>query len=67
MGRVRTALAHYVRVDLTDTGDRVWVQLGLFAGTDPDDGKHYDDNDISVVADPGTDPDTSWSPGRPAA
>src|SRR3954452_14924942 len=28
-------LPHYVRLDLTDTDDHIWVQLGLFHGTDP--------------------------------
>lgn len=51
-------LPHHVRVDCTDTGDRIWVQLGRFVGTDPRDGQHHDENDISVVADPGTEPDT---------
>ena len=35
----------------------IWTQTGRFTGTDPDDGKTYDDNDIRVVADPGSDPD----------
>lgn len=48
---------HHVRVDCTDTGDAVWVQLGRFVGTDPRSGEHYDDPDIGVVADPGTDAD----------
>lgn len=46
-----------VRVDLTDTDESVWVRLGRFVGTDPTDGVHYDDDDIHVVADPGTGPD----------
>ena len=50
-------LPHHVRVDCTDTGDRVWVQIGRFVGTDPKDDTSYDDNDISVVADPGVEPD----------
>lgn len=50
-------LPHFVRVDTTDTGESVWVQLGQFTGTDPSDGVSYDDPDISVVADPGTEPD----------
>lgn len=50
-------LPHYVRVDCTDTGDRVWVQIGRFVGTNPRDDQHYDDNDISVVADPGVEAD----------
>ena len=50
-------LPHYIRVELTDTGQDVWVQLGRFSGTDPSDGTHYDEDDIHVVADPGTEPD----------
>jgi uncharacterized protein (TIGR03083 family) len=49
-------LPHYIRVDLTDTGDRVWVQLGHFHGTDPDGITHHED-DIHVVGDPGVEPD----------
>jgi uncharacterized protein (TIGR03083 family) len=52
-----TPLEHYVRVDLTDTGHSIWVQLGQFTGTDPDDDVTYDVGDINVVDDPGTDPD----------
>lgn len=50
-------LPHHVRVDCTDSGDRVWVQIGRFVGTNPKDDTSYDDNDISVVADPGVEPD----------
>ena len=50
-------LAHYIRVELTDTGDDVWVQLGRFSGTDPSDETHYDEDDIHVVDDPGVEPD----------
>jgi uncharacterized protein (TIGR03083 family) len=51
-------LPHFVRVDLTDTGESVWVQLGTFSGTDPESGTTYtDEPDIDVVADPGTEPD----------
>ena len=46
-------LPHYIRVELTDTGDDVWVQLGRFSGTDPSDDTHYDEDDIHVVDDPG--------------
>jgi uncharacterized protein (TIGR03083 family) len=49
-------LPHYVRLDLTDTGDHVWVQLGHFHGTDPEGITHAED-DIHVVADPGVEPD----------
>ena len=51
-------LPHHVRVDCTDTGNRIWVRLGRFVGTDPSDGRHYDEHFISVVASPGTEPDT---------
>ena len=51
-----SGLPHYVRIDLTDTGDTVWVQLGRFHGTDPDGIDHAED-DISVVPDPGVEPD----------
>lgn len=47
----------HVRVDCTDTGDRVWVELGRFTGTDPRTGTSYDEPDIGVVADPGRAPD----------
>lgn len=51
-------LPQHVRVDLSDTGDQVWVQLGIFSGTNPSSGTSYaDENDISVVPDPGTEPD----------
>jgi hypothetical protein len=45
-----------VRVDLTDIGDSVWVQLGRFHGTDPE-GIVHDEDDIKVVTDPGVEPD----------
>ena len=47
----------HVRVDCTDTGDRVWVQIGRFSGTDPEGGKHHDERRHHVVADPGVEPD----------
>lgn len=47
----------FVRVDVTDTGDVVWVETGRFTGTDPESGEEYDLDDISAVADPGVDPD----------
>lgn len=46
-----------VRVDLTDVAASVWVQLGRFTGTDPDNQKTYDEDDVSVVSAPDTDPD----------
>lgn len=53
-----TGLPHFVRVDTTDTDESVWVQLGRFTGTDPSDNVSYDEPDIGVVADPGTEPDS---------
>jgi uncharacterized protein (TIGR03083 family) len=50
-------LPHHVRVDLSDTDTQVWVQLGTFSGTSPDGVDHAAEPDISVVQDPGTDPD----------
>lgn len=52
-------LPHYVRVDITDTDESVWVQIGRFSGTNPDDDVHYDEDDIRVVDDPGTEPDAT--------
>lgn len=50
-------LDHHLRVDVTDTGTSLWVQLGRFVGTDPDDGTSYDEEDIALVDDPGREPD----------
>ena len=50
-------LPHHLRIDVTDTGTPVWVQLGRFTGTDPDSGRVHDEEDIEVVEDPGTEPD----------
>jgi uncharacterized protein (TIGR03083 family) len=50
-------LPHYLRVDCTDTGTSVWVQLGRFSGTDPKDEVSYEEDDIQVVDDPGVEPD----------
>lgn len=52
-----TPLPQHVRVDIADTGESVWVQLGRFTGTQPDSGKEYDLDDINVVTDPGGEPD----------
>lgn len=49
-------LEHYVRIDVTDTGDTIWAQLGRFSGTDADGIDHQED-DFHVVADPGVEPD----------
>jgi len=49
-------LPHHIRVDLTNADRSIWVQLGRFTGTDPDSGTTYDEDDIHVVDDPGTEP-----------
>jgi uncharacterized protein (TIGR03083 family) len=38
-----------VDIVLTDTGDVIHVALARFTGTDPDDGKTYDEPDLTVV------------------
>ncbi len=44
----------WVRWDLTDTGDRLWTRLGLFAGSSPDGSRTYaDEDDLAVVDEPG--------------
>jgi hypothetical protein len=50
-------LDHRIRIDITDTGESIWVQLGRFRGTDPKDDVHYDEDDIRVIDDPGVEPD----------
>jgi uncharacterized protein (TIGR03083 family) len=50
-------LPHHVRVDLPDTDTQVWIQLGTFSGTSPDGVDYAAEPDISVVPDPGGDPD----------
>jgi len=50
-------LDHRLRIDITDTGESIWVQIGRFRGTDPKDDVHYDDDDIRVIDDPGVEPD----------
>lgn len=53
-----TPLPHHVRVDVTDRDESVWVQVGHFTGTDPGSGTRYDElEDVSVVTDPGGEPD----------
>lgn len=49
-------LEHYLRVDLIDVDQQVWLQFGHFDGTSPE-GVEYHEDDISVVADPGIEPD----------
>ena len=52
-------LDHHVAIDLTDTGTRLWVQLGHFSGTDPEGGASYaDEPDVALVDEPdGAEPD----------
>jgi len=50
-------LPHYVRVDVADTGEQVWSQLGLFSGTTPQGTELNGEDDQHVVADPGVEPD----------
>lgn len=44
-----TGRGHFVRVDITDRDESVWVETGRFTGTDPDDGTTYDEDDIAKV------------------
>jgi uncharacterized protein (TIGR03083 family) len=39
----------YVRVDIADAGESVWVETGRFTGTDPDSGTSHAVDDISKV------------------
>ena len=41
-----------VRVDVTDTGQELWVRFGVFSGTDPDSGTSYADEEDFHVVDP---------------
>jgi uncharacterized protein (TIGR03083 family) len=50
-------LPERVRVDLSDTDTQVWVQLGTFTGTSPEGRAYTAEPDISVVTDPGEEPD----------
>ena len=57
-------LPHYVRLDLTDTGDQVWVQLGRFHGTDPDGHRPTTRTTSTWSPTPASSP-TPSSPARP--
>ena len=52
----RAGQVRLTAVDITDTDDRIWVQLGRFHGTDPD-GIDHDEDDLHVVPDPGVEAD----------
>lgn len=54
-----SGLPHYLRVDITDTGHSLWVQLGRISGER--DGEHIDDEDFAVVPTPGVEPDAVLS------
>lgn len=45
-----------IAVRITDTGTDLLVALGKFSGTDPDDGKTYDDEDDISLVDSGPEP-----------
>jgi uncharacterized protein (TIGR03083 family) len=44
-----TGGGRFVRVDIADRGESVWVEMGRFTGTDPDSQKAYDEDDIAKV------------------
>ena len=61
-------LPDLVRVDVTDTGHQMWVQFGLFSGTDPSSGKFYpDEEDFHVVDAPASDVEPEVVIDGPAA
>ena len=45
-----------IAVRMTDTGTDLLVALGKFSGTDPDDGKTYEDEDDIALVDDGPEP-----------
>ncbi len=46
-------LPHYARIDCTDTGHEIWIQLGLFSGTNPESAEEIvDEEDLHVVPAP---------------
>lgn len=47
----------FVRVDITDRDESVWVETGRFTGTDPESEKSYDEDDIAKVEPREGDPD----------
>lgn len=52
-----TGTGRHVRVDISDLDESVWVGTGRFTGTDPEDGKTYDEDDIAKVAPRDGEPD----------
>ena len=57
LGRVQPAPITGSASTCTDTGDVGLGPARPLRGTDPKDDVHYDDDDIAVVDDPGTEPD----------
>ena len=51
-----TPTGETVAVRMTDTGTDLLVALGKFSGTDPDDGKTYEDEDDISLVDTGAEP-----------
>ncbi len=45
-----------IAVHMTDTGTDLLVELGKFSGTDPEDGKSYEDEDDIALVDDGAEP-----------
>jgi hypothetical protein len=57
-----------LRVDATDTGTEIWLQFGIFSGTDPDSGTTYaDEEDFHVVPAPEGDDEPDVVIDGPAA
>src|SRR5688572_7680744 len=57
-----------VRVDTTDTSEQFWLRFGTFAGTDPDSGTTYaDEEDFHVVPPPEGDEEPDVVVDGPAA
>jgi uncharacterized protein (TIGR03083 family) len=51
-----TGSGETIAVHMTDTGTDLLVELGKFSGTDPDDGKTYEDEDDIALVDKGAEP-----------
>lgn len=49
-GTITPEAGRTLRIRATDTGDTWLVTLARFTGTDPDDGKSYDEADIHIAA-----------------
>ena len=51
-----TGSGETIAVHLTDTGTDLLIELGTFSGTDPEDGKTYEDEDDIALVDEGAEP-----------